>query len=99
MLKVIENEISSIVNEEKTIYVFKGFDSIIGSIDLKYDHIFDLNIMKNIMNIFDIDDQKFMSENFTKLNSNSIYWCLYEELIYVEKKNLYGTRLFIYRIR
>ena len=90
MLKVIENEISSIVNEEKTIYVFKGFDSIIGSIDLKYDHIFDLNIMKNIMNIFDIDDQKFMSENFTKLNSNSIYWCLYEELIYVEKKNLYG---------
>ena len=29
MLKVIENEIDNIISEKKTIYVLKGFDSII----------------------------------------------------------------------
>ena len=90
MLKVIENEISNIVKEEKNIYVLKGFDSIIQRIDLKCDHIFDLGIIEDIMNIFYIDDNKFMNDNFAKLSSKNTYWCLYEELIYVEKKNLYG---------
>ena len=90
MLKVIEDEISNIMNEEKTIYVLKGFDSIINSIKLKTDHIFDLGIIDNLMNIFNIDDRSFMVDNLEKLKLNSIYWCLYEELIYTEKKSLYG---------
>ena len=90
MLNVIEDEISNIVNEEKTIYVLKGFDSIITRINLNFDHIFDLGIMQDLMNIFYVDDKIFMSNNFVKLSSNNIYWCLFEELIYVEKKNLYG---------
>ena len=32
MLKMIEDEIYKIINEEKTIYVLKGFDSIIKSV-------------------------------------------------------------------
>ena len=90
MLKMIEDEISKIVNEEKTIYVLKGFDSIIKRINLKCEHIFDLGIIKDLMNIFYVDDEAFMKDNFIKLSSKNIYWCLYEEIIYVEKKNLYG---------
>ena len=90
MLKVIENEIDNIISEKKTIYVLKGFDSIIKKMKMKYDHIFDLNIIENIMNIFSVNDQSFMNHNLLKLNLGNTYWCLYEELIYVEKKNLYG---------
>ena len=90
MLKVIENEIDNIISEKKTIYVLKGFDSIIRKMKMKYDHIFDLNIIENIMNIFSVNDQSFMNYNLLKLNLGNTYWCLYEELIYVEKKNLYG---------
>lgn len=90
MLKVIEDKISSIINEEKTIYVLKGFDSIIRNIDIKCSHIFDLNIIDNLMNIFEIDDKKFLNDTLSKLYSNSKYWCLYEELLYVEKKSLFG---------
>ena len=57
MLKMIEDEISKIVNEEKTIYVLKGFDSIIKRINLKCEHIFDLGIIKDLMNIFYVDDE------------------------------------------
>lgn len=90
MLKMIEDEIYKIINEEKTIYVLKGFDSIIKRINLKYEHIFDLGIIKDLMNIFYVDDEAFMKDSFIKSSSKNIYWCLYEELIYVEKKNLYG---------
>ena len=90
MLKVIEDEIYNIMNEEKTIYVLKGFDSIINKIKLKYDHIFDLGISENLMNVFNIEDNSFMIDNLEKLKLNSIYWCLYEEILYTEKKSLYG---------
>lgn len=90
MWKVIENEISKIVNEEKTIYVFKGFNSIIKKININYDHIFDLGIDQDIMNILKVNNQKIISDSFDKLSVKNTYWCLYEELIYIEKKNLYG---------
>ena len=90
MLKVIEEELCNLMNEEKTIYILKGFDSIINNIELKYDHIFDLGICDNLMNIFNVDDNSFMICNLEKLKLNNIYWCLYEELIYTEKKSLYG---------
>ena len=90
MLKVIEDEISNIMSEEKTIYALKGFDSIINNIELKHEHIFDLGISKNLMNIFNIEDRVFMFDNLKKLTLNETYWCLYEELIYNEKKSLYG---------
>jgi ATP-dependent DNA helicase RecQ len=90
VLKVIEEELCNLMNEEKTIYILKGFDSIINNIELKYDHIFDLGICDNLMNVFNVDDNSFMICNLEKLKLNNIYWCLYEELIYTEKKSLYG---------
>lgn len=90
MLKVIENEIHNIMNEEKTIYVLKGFDSIINNIELRYDHIFNLGILDNLMNAFSINDKVLMNDILEKLKSDNTFWCLYEELIYIEKKSLYG---------
>ncbi|HPF83054.1 MAG TPA: DEAD/DEAH box helicase [Bacilli bacterium] len=91
MIEKINNDLNKILNEEKTIFVLKGFNNIIKKMNFCIDHIFDLKIIDDLNKIFEVDDKIILSEMLTILNSGKSCYCLLEELLYIDKKNLTGV--------
>lgn len=86
-------KISSLLNEkikdQKTIYVLKGFNSIIDKLKLNCYHIFNLNLSENIDNLE--NSLKKLLDNSTKISaSDSPLFCLYEEMFLFIKYNFFG---------
>lgn len=86
MISKIRENLLEKMKEENTIYVLKGFNSIISKLSISIEHIFDFNIIENVQNICKID-KKYINNEYFKLNENGkTYYCLYEEMLYVEKR-------------
>lgn len=90
MNEIINEKLNELMIAEKTIYVLKGFNSIIKNLEIRFSHIFNTKINKEIENILKIDKNQFIFENINYLNTDKIYWCLYEELLFIEKNELFG---------
>ena len=90
MLKEINKKLNEAIAEKNTIYVLKGFNSIISHLKIDTTHIINLEIDKDINNLFKIDNQKVIVDIVNKLSMSERYYCLLEELIYIAKNNLLG---------
>lgn len=87
------DKISSLINqktiEQNTIYVLKGFNSIMDKLKLDCAHILDLHLIQDINNLE--NPQNKLLENAIKgLASNAPLYCLYEEMYMFIKLNLFG---------
>lgn len=86
MINKISNDLSKKMKDNNTIYVLKGFNSIVTKLNIQLEHIFNFNLDKSLTNILNID-KKYITQEFQKLyNSGRKFYCLYEEMLYVEKK-------------
>ena len=86
MINRISEALEEKMKNENTIYVLKGFNSIISKLKISADHIFDLKLIENLTNILDID-KKYLTKEFQKLEENGKrFYCLFEEMLYIEKK-------------
>ena len=90
MLERINEEINRRMVNIETIYVLKGFNSIIKNLNIDIDHIIDLKLEEDIENIFNVDIQGIIFDIVNKLQKQKVYYCLMEELIFIEKNNLIG---------
>ena len=89
-MEIISRNLNEIMNEPKTIYVLKGFNTIYKELEIKLDHIFDLSINEDLMNIFNVNDRMLQRQLFDQLENDKSFFCFYEELLYIEKKNYLG---------
>lgn len=86
MINKISEALSEKMENENTIYVLKGFNSIISKLKISIDHIFDLKIIENLTNILEVD-KRYLTKEFQKLNeSGKKFYCLFEEMLYIEKR-------------
>lgn len=90
MIKNINKKLNESMNEKKYIYVLKGFGSIVSQLTIEHTHIFDTKINENLKNILSININSMMMEEINYLSKEETYWCLYEEILFIEKKDLYG---------
>ena len=91
MIEKINNDLNKILNEEKTLFVLKGFNNIIKKMNFCIEHIFDLKIIDDLNKILEVDDKTILSEMLKILTSGKSCYCLLEELLYIDKKNLMGV--------
>ena len=86
MISKISKNLLEEMKEENTIYVLKGFNSIISKLSIPIEHIFDFNLIENVKNICNID-KKYINNEYFKLNEEGkTFYCLYEEMLYAEKR-------------
>ena len=76
MLKEINKKLNEAIAEKNTIYVLKGFNSIISHLKTDTTHIINLEIDKDINNLFKIDNQKVIVDIVNKLSMSERYYCL-----------------------
>lgn len=93
MIEKINIDLNKIMNDNKTIYVLKGFNNIIKKLKFEMQHIFDLKIIDDLNKIFEVDDKSILAEMLRILSSGNSCYCLLEELLYIDKKNLMGVVL------
>ena len=90
MLQELNNKLISEFTGEKTIFVLKGFNACVKRLKIDFDRIFDLNLEENLLKIGQTELQRMLLE-FQKLTTNKNFWCLYEEIVFIEKNNLIGV--------
>lgn len=90
MLQELNNKLISEFTGEKTIFVLKGFNACVKRLKIDFDRIFDLNLEENLLKIGQTEIQRMLLE-FQKLTTNKNFWCLYEEIVFIEKNNLIGV--------
>lgn len=74
---------------DRKIFVLRGFNTWLKNISLDIERIFDLHLEENILNIGDKDLNTIIIESQKLLTGKSFY-CLYEEMIFIERNNLIG---------
>lgn len=89
MIDKISSLINQKITEQNTIYVLKGFNSIIDRLELNCVHIFNLDLSKDINNL-DNSQTKLLENAIKGLASNVPLYCLYEEMYMLIKFNLFG---------
>lgn len=91
MITQINKRLKELTNDNKTIYVLKGFNSIIKDIDFDMEHIFDLKLYENFSNI--LNDQmckNVLKKDILKIQDGRSFYCLYEEMYLVGRLNILG---------
>lgn len=91
MINQINNRLKELTTDSKTIYILKGFNSIINDIDFGIEHIFDLKLNENFSNI--LNDQlckNTLKIDILKIQDERSFYCLYEEMYLVGKLNILG---------
>lgn len=91
MIEKINFDLNRLIVEGKNIYVLKGFNTIIKELKINVDHVFDLNIIEDLNNIFNVDNKSIFSNMIKILSSGKCCYCLLEELLYIDKNNLMGV--------
>ena len=91
MIEKINNDLNNVMTEANIIYVLKGFNNIIKRLNFKIKHIFDLNIIDDLINIFEVDNKSILANMLEILSSGESCYCLFEELLYIDKNNLMGV--------
>ena len=89
MIDKISALINEKISEQKTIYVLKGFNSIIDKMKLDCEHVLDLDLIKDIKNL-ENSQNKLLESSIKGLISNSPLYCLYEEMYMLIKQDLFG---------
>lgn len=91
MINIINEKLNSVMKEQRTIYVLKGFNSILSKLRINLYHLYDLDLSKNLENVL---DQTYLNSKLTELisaiNNPESKYCLLEELILLEKNSLMG---------
>ena len=91
MINLINEKLNSVMKEQRTIYVLKGFNSILSKLSINLYHLYDLDLNKNLENVL---DQTYLNSKLTELisslNNPESKYCLLEELILLEKNSLMG---------
>ncbi len=86
-------EINRLLNEKlkdcKTIYVLKGFNSIIDKLNVSCDPLFNTKIYENIKNLDDCQET-MLDSCFANLKTEACFYCLYEEMSMFIRHNLFG---------
>lgn len=90
MINKISEKLNEKMQQKNTIYVLKGFNSIINKLNLNIEHKFNLNLNQNINNITKNDLDSFLSQEIFMLQPDKTYYCLYEELFLINKFNILG---------
>ena len=90
MIEKISNDLNKKMNKENTIYVLKGFNCISKKLNINFDHIFDLKIDDDLVNISNVDMLSLINDCTSKLATGDSYYCFMEELLFIEKNNLFG---------
>ena len=86
MISKINENLKEKICELNTIYVLKGFNSLVPKLKIEAEHVFDFGISQKIENVLNID-KKYMLKEFQKLQEDgNIYYCLFEEMLIAEKK-------------
>lgn len=91
MINKINDRLKELTTDRKTIYVLKGFNSIIKDINFGIEHIFDLKLGDNFSII--LNDQmckNILKKDILKIQNERSYYCLYEEMYLVGKLNILG---------
>ena len=91
MINQINSKLKEMATDNKTIYVLKGFNSIIKDIDFGIEHIFDLKLYEDFSNI--LNDQmckNTLKKDILKIENAKSFYCLYEEMFLVGKLNILG---------
>ena len=82
MIKIINKLLNETLIADNTIYVLKGFNSIIDFLELKIDHIFNLKINENFFNLENCGNKLFQMGS-DLMNNKEPFFCLYEEMYFV----------------
>lgn len=90
MTTKLRDKLKNKMNGERKIFVLKGFNSILPEIDLNLEHIFDLNLKENLLDLTNVDTKQLAFDAFQKLSNSKSYYCLYEEIVFLEKNGLIG---------
>lgn len=90
MIEKITLDLNNKMNKDNTIYVLKGFNCISNKLNIKLDHIFDLKIDNNLSNIDSVNISSLITDCTSKLSTGKSFYCFMEELLFVEKNNLFG---------
>lgn len=86
MIEKINEMLANKMKEEKTIYVLRGFNSIFSKLNFPIEHIFNINLDKDLNNINKLEKGFFLKEFVTKIADNTkSYYCLFEEMLLSEK--------------
>lgn len=76
MISKINENLKEKICELNTIYVLKGFNSLVPKLKIEAEHVFDFGISQKIENVLNID-KKYMLKEFQKLQEDgNIYYCL-----------------------
>lgn len=89
MLKELNTKLLEQCKGDRTIFVLKGFNTCLKDLEMNVDRIFDLHLEKELLNIGQKEIQNILIE-LQKLSTGNSYYCLYEEIVFVEKNNLIG---------
>ena len=90
MIEKISFDLNEKMNKNNTIFVLKGFNCILKKLNIKLDHIFDLKIVDDLCNIENVDISSLIIDCTNKLLTNNSFYCFMEELLFVEKSNIFG---------
>lgn len=89
MFEELNKKLADQCKGERTIFVLKGFNACLNNLKLNTERIFDLHLETNLLNIGQKELQDMLME-FQKLSTGGNYYCLYEEIVFIEKHNLIG---------
>lgn len=89
MINKIEEMLNSKLTTPKTIYVLKGFNSIIDRLKISIKHVFDLELTKTLENLNNCTNT-LLTSGLSNLNEEVPLYCLYEEMLMVERNNIFG---------
>lgn len=90
MIEKISVLLNEKMNGQKTIYVLKGFNSIIDKLKLNCDHIFDLQLTDSVKNL-ENSQSKLLESSIKGLDSDKTLFCLYEEMYLFIKYEFFGV--------
>lgn len=90
MIEKISNDLNNYFNDEMILYVLRGFNCVAKKLSLKINHIFNLKIDEEINNLENVNMQDFISNATISLSSGKSCYCYMEELLFLEKNNLFG---------
>jgi len=91
MQKKINEILKTKMSNPNTIYVLKGFNSILGGLELGLPHIFNIGIDEDYMNVLDEQNiGKVLMSDVLSIEDGKSYYCLYEEMLLLKDAEFFG---------